>query len=89
MVLIDDHEYREGDVVVFDFGTIAELGVIKEIYKDGDNISCTIIQPSGRFRIRTLDYDVHMDKLRPIPKDQARYLNTAEWLKRWERLNQK
>ena len=75
-------KYVVGSVVAFDIGNYVEIGVIEKIWREGENILCTICKPSGDRRERTLNHNVEHDKIRPVPASQAHYLDSKAWLKR-------
>lgn len=75
-------DYVVGSVIAFDIGNYVEIGVIEKIWKEGENVLCTICEPSGRRRGRTLNYDIEHDKIRPVPTSEARYLDIKAWLQR-------
>ena len=89
MFEFDGVEYNIGTVVSFDFGRRCLVGVITEIDPDPLGIRCTIVEPSGRKRIRTLDRDVKNGKMSQIEDAQAYYMNTSEWIKRSNRLSKR
>lgn len=84
MYEFDGRIFKEGSIVTFDVGgRYAEIGVIIKIAPDDGNISATIIQPSGRRRVRTLDFDVPKMKIALVPESEAVNIDTSPWIKRY------
>lgn len=80
----DGVEYDVGTVVAFEFGRRCEIGVIVDIASNGLDLICTIAQPSGRLRVRTLDHDVKQGLMAQIPPGEADFLDTDKWKHRYE-----
>ena len=68
-------DYVVGSVIAFDIGNYVEIGVIEKIWKEGEIVLCTICEPSGRRRGRTLNYDIDILSRHCIAVNENRFCN--------------
>lgn len=77
-------QLQVGSIVVFDMGTAPNIGMITDIYTEGQERKCLIMHPGGRMRERSLDYDYRDAALRPLLGEYNLAITSKcwdEWIK--------
>ena len=68
-----------GSIVIFDMGDFPNIGMITDIYMVDGVRKCLIMQPNGRPRERSLDYDYRQKFLRPLLGEWNLAIKSKKW----------